>query len=361
MSQAAFHKQKQKRLYNLADIGTLKARLEAETEPRVTVSFYRYVRIEDPAAMRDRLYETWEGFGVLGRIYVAAEGINAQCSIPAPRYAEFLAHLESVFPTMPLKVAVEQDAESFYKLIVKCKRKILADGQDDDSYDVTNVGSHLTAAEFNAALARPGTVVVDVRNNFESEIGHFEGALRPDVATFRDELPVIKEMLAGKEENKILLYCTGGIRCEKASAWLKHQGFKDVNQLYGGIINYAHQVREQGLENKFIGRNFVFDARMGESISGDVIASCHQCGSPADMHTNCAWDGCHLLFIQCSSCAETMDGCCSPECQDTLKLPEEDKKKLRQEIAAQAPAFRRSRRDPHEAVRLAVARSGSAT
>jgi UPF0176 protein len=352
VSKPAFKKQELKPLYNKYDIETLKTKVAQETEPRITISFYRYAHITYPEVLRDELFSAWQDLNVLGRIYVAREGINAQCSIPKSHYASFLQHLEHVFPSMPIKVALAQDAESFYKLVVKVRKKILADGLSDDSYDVTNVGKHLTAEEFNHAMDLPETIVVDVRNNFESEIGYFKGALRPNVDTFKDELPVIKEMLAGNEDKKILLYCTGGIRCEKTSAWLKHQGFKDVNQLHGGIIYYANQVKEAGLENKFIGKNFVFDARMGEPISNDVIATCHQCGVAADTHTNCRWDGCHLLFIQCPSCADIMLGCCSAACRDITKLPEIDQKVLRQKAAAETPAFRRSRRNPKEVVQL---------
>ncbi|MEZ4741875.1 MAG: rhodanese-related sulfurtransferase [Bdellovibrionota bacterium] len=201
------------------------------------------------------------------------------------------------------------------------------------------------------AMNHEGTIVVDVRNHYESEIGHFQGALLPDVDSFREELPVIKEMLAGKEKNKVLLYCTGGIRCEKASAWLKHQGFQDVNQLHGGIIDYARQVKEQNLENKFIGKNFVFDRRMGERISSEIIAKCHQCGKPADTHRNCSWQACHILFIQCEECENKMEGCCSPECMEFVKLPLEEQKKLRKEAPAKKADFFHSRRRPDEKIR----------
>jgi len=348
----AFKKTVTKPLYNKFDLATLKAKVAKETQRRITISFYRYAHVTAPEILRDTLFAAWEELDVLGRIYLAREGINAQCSIPESKYTKFLEHLETIFPNMPIKVALAQDAESFYKLVVKVRKKILADGLADDSYDVTNVGRHLNAEEFNEAMDLPGTIVVDVRNKFESEIGYFRGALRPNVDTFKDELPVIKEMLEGQEDKKILLYCTGGIRCEKTSAWLKHQGFRDVNQLHGGIIHYANQVKQIGLENKFIGKNFVFDARMGEPISGDVIATCHQCGEPADTHTNCRWDGCHLLFIQCSSCSEIMLGCCSVDCRDITKLSEVEQKILRQKVAAETPAFRRSRRDPKEVVQL---------
>lgn len=351
-TKSAYRKNEPKKLFNFLDINALKAKVAAETEPRITISFYRYVYLIDLRPLRDRLYDVWEGFNVLGRIYLAQEGVNAQCSMPASRYPEFLEHLKGVFPDIPIKVALENETESFYKLIVKVRKKILADGMDDNSYDVTNVGKHLNAEEFNEAMDLPGTVVVDVRNNFESEIGHFHGALRPDVDAFKDELPLIKQMLEGKEHAKVLLYCTGGIRCEKTSAWLKHEGFTDVNQLHGGIIDYANQVQARNLENKFLGKNFVFDARMGEPVSGDVISNCHQCAAPADTHTNCRWDGCHLLFIQCGTCAEVMDGCCSPQCRQSLMLPEDLQRELRQKMALETPAFRRSRRRPQDVVKL---------
>lgn len=342
---------KHKHLHNSYDIETLKAMLAAEDFDRITISFYRYVIQENPEMLRDELYLEWNELGVLGRIYLAREGINAQLSVPEHNYKKFLQKLELRYPAMPIKKAVAENKESFYKLIVRLKKKILADGMNDDSYDVTNVGNHLNAEEFNKALDTEGTIVVDIRNHYESEIGHFKEALLPDVDSFREELPLVKDMLKGKENNKILLYCTGGIRCEKTSAWLKHQGFKDVNQLHGGIIDYAKQVKEQGLENKFIGKNFVFDSRMGERISDDVIAKCHQCGKPADTHRNCEWQPCHILFIQCKECDDKMQGCCSPECQDYIKLPEEKQRALRKELTVQTEDFFHSRRRPNESVR----------
>jgi len=171
--------------------------------------------------------------------------------------------------------------------------------------------------------------VVDMRNHYESEVGHFRGAVLPDADTFRQELPMVTGLLKDQKDKKILLYCTGGIRCEKASAYLKHEGFEDVNQLNGGIIHYARQVEAEGLESKFIGKNFVFDERMGERITHEVISVCHQCGSASDRHVNCANDDCHLLFIQCESCAEGMKGCCTVACKSIIELPLEEQIKLR--------------------------------
>lgn len=320
-----------KGLYNKLGPEELRKKLEAEDFARRTVSFYKYVIIENPAAMRDKLYEQWKDLNCLGRIYVAREGINAQMNVPEHHWTEFVdrlyAHPE--FRDVPFKIAVEDDGKSFLKLTVKVRHKIVADGLDEDSWDVTNVGRHLTADDWNAAIASGKAIVVDIRNHYESEIGHFEGALLPQSETFRDELPEVLEMLKGKEDQKILLYCTGGIRCEKTSAYLKHHGFNDVNQLHGGIIDYARQIKEKDLPNLFHGKNFVFDERLGETISCEVISHCHQCGEPCDHHVNCANVNCNLLFIQCESCAKEMEACCSEECRDIIHLPEDQQKELR--------------------------------
>lgn len=318
-------------LYNRVNKKELKKKLREETFKRITVSFYRYVIINDPNLLRDELFKEWSELTIFGRIYVAREGINAQMSVPEGNWEAFKQKLFSrkEFKDIPFKIAVEDDGKSFYKLTVKVRNKIVADGLDDNTFDVTNVGNHLTAKEFNDALEMPETIVVDMRNHYESEVGRFENAICPDADTFKEELPMVVDLLNNKKENKILLYCTGGVRCEKASAYLKHKGFKDVNQLHGGIIEYARQVRNAGLPSKFKGKNFVFDERVGERITDDVISQCHQCGSTCDNHVNCANDDCHLLFIQCDECAKKMNGCCTPHCMEIIALPIEEQRKLR--------------------------------
>lgn len=318
-------------LHNKYDKATLRKKLDEEDFKRKTLSFYRYVIISDPELYRDALYRRFEALSVLGRIYIAREGVNAQLSVPEHNWSLFVDLLESdeYLKGMPLKIAVEDDGKSFYKLIVRLKKKIVADGLDDDAFDVTNVGKHLNAREFNEAMDIPGTVVIDMRNHYESEVGHFSGALLPEVDTFREELMKTVDMVSDKKDQKILLYCTGGVRCEKASAWFKHHGFKDVNQLYGGVIQYAREIKEQGLPSKFIGKNFVFDDRLGERITDDIISTCHQCGEKCDTHVNCANDDCHLLFIQCEKCNQEWSGCCTPECRHIASLPQEEQIRLR--------------------------------
>ncbi len=309
-------------LYNRISREELKKRLHQETFTRKTISFYRYFYISDPQSFRDQIYQDWNAINCFGRIYVAKEGINAQMSVPEHHFEAFLDSLKNyeIFQNIPIKYAVEDDGKSFYKLTIKVRPKLVADGLEDRSFDVTNVGNHLSGLEFHNLVGKEDTIVVDMRNYYESEIGYFEGAICPEADTFREELDIVSNELKGKEDKKLLLYCTGGIRCEKASAYLKHQGFNDVNQLHGGIIEYARQIKEHGIESKFIGKNFVFDERMGESISGKIVAHCHQCGSPFDTHSNCANDSCHLLFIQCPSCAKKYNNCCSDDCKEELKL-----------------------------------------
>ena len=309
--------------------------IEQSGKQRLTLSFYAYAHITDPQQFRDNLFRAWNPLEVLGRIYVAKEGINAQLSLPADNFYQFKDHIET-YPFMKgirLNVAVEQDDMSFLKLTIKVRSKIVADGLNDDTFDVTNKGVHLKANEFNSMLNDPNTIVVDMRNHYESEIGHFVGAIKPDVDTFRESLPIIENQLANhKEDKNLLMYCTGGIRCEKASAFFKHKGFKNVYQLEGGIIEYTRQVKSEGLESKFIGKNFVFDHRLGERITDDIVSQCHQCGKPCDNHTNCANEACHLLFIQCDECKAASENCCSTTCQDIIHLPVEEQRALRRGI-----------------------------
>lgn len=306
-------------------------KLAQETAPRQTLSFYRYVIIKNPEAERDELFKSWSELGVLGRVYISREGINAQINLPKPNVEKFRALIDAspYFSKVPFKFAIEEPAIAFWKLSIKVKKQIVADNLPANTYDITNVGKHLNAVEFHQEMEN-GALVVDMRNKYESDIGHFDGAVTPNSQRFGDELQEVINTLADKKDEKILLYCTGGIRCEKASAFLKHNGFADVNQLYGGIINYKHEIEEKGLASKFIGKNYVFDGRMAEAVTNDVIGNCYTCGSSADTYDNCANDLCHALFIQCASCKEKMFGACGTECAKIAALPIEEKKKLRQ-------------------------------
>jgi UPF0176 protein len=333
-------------LYNTLSAKEREALIEEAGQERLTISFYKYAHIGNTSIFRNHMFINWNALDVLGRIYVAHEGINAQLSVPANNFDAFKVHLDNIsfLNNVRLNIAIEHNNKSFLKLKVKVRNKIVADGLNDRTFDVTDKGIHVDAERFNELIEDPDTILVDMRNHYESEIGHFKNAVTPDVDTFRDSLDIIEKKLAAhKEDKKLVMYCTGGIRCEKASAYYRHKGFKKVYQLEGGIIEYARQVENRKLENKFIGKNFVFDHRRGERITDDVIAQCHQCGKPCDTHVNCANEACHLLFIQCRACATAMNDCCSDTCKEIHALPHEEQKKLRKGKGASNKIFKKGR------------------
>lgn len=306
--------------------------IEKAGEKRFTLSFYKYELIKNLEIFRNFLFVQFNSIDVLGRIYIANEGINAQLSLPAKNIYLLKKILDEIsfLKNVRLNIAIEHDNQSFLKLKIKIRDKIVADGLGNDQYDLKNNGIHVNASEFNELLNDKNTIAIDMRNHYESEIGHFEGANLPDVDTFRESLPIInKKYSKHKKDKKILMYCTGGIRCEKASAYLMQNGYEKVYQLEGGIIEYTRQVKSQDIQNKFIGKNFVFDNRRSERISQKIISKCHQCGSKCDDHVNCNNEACHLLFIQCEKCRIKYNGCCSTDCEEIYRLPVDDQKKLR--------------------------------
>ncbi|RXK85448.1 oxygen-dependent tRNA uridine(34) hydroxylase TrhO [Filimonas effusa] len=332
-------------LHNRISQEELKQRLYAETEARTTISFYQYFTIANPQEFRDSLYKQLFALKVFGRIYIAKEGINAQISVPQSGFEELRACLYAIpaLNGLRLNIAVDDDGKSFWVLKIKVRDKIVADGINDPSFSMEQRGKYLDASGVNELIDDKNTVFVDMRNHYEYEVGHFVNAIEVPSDTFRDQLPMAVDMLRGQEDKNIVMYCTGGIRCEKASAYMLHHGFKNVFHLEGGIINYAKQVKDNGMDSKFIGKNFVFDDRLGERITNDVIASCHQCGKPCDAHTNCKNDGCHLLFIQCEECAEKYAGCCSEECKETIHMPVARQKELRKGVENGQNIFNKSK------------------
>jgi UPF0176 protein len=332
-------------LHNRISNKELKEKLYEENFPRTTISFYQYFTIQDPLVFRDELYKGLNHLQVFGRIYIATEGINAQISVPTHLFKDFKTYLYSIkgLEGLRLNIAVNDNGKSFWVLRIKQRSKIVADGIEDASFSMENKGKYVNALQMNELISSPETIVIDMRNHYEYEVGHFVNAIEIPSDTFREQLPMAADMMKDKKDKNIIMYCTGGIRCEKASAYMLHHGFKNVFHLEGGIINYANQIKEEGLESQFKGKNFVFDDRLGEKITEDIISKCHQCGAPCDTHTNCKNDGCHLLFIQCPSCAETYAGCCTQACTDIVHLPEEKQIELRKGIDKGQQIFNKSK------------------
>lgn len=338
-------KDKKEILYNKQSGEELKKLLWEETIKRITISFYQYFNVQNPDELRSKMYKNFNELKVFGRIYLAHEGINAQISVPENNFNQFKDYLYSIdgLNGIRLNIAVDDDGKSFWVLKIKVREKIVADGITDDTFDINNRGSYVNAEEFNELAKDPNVVLVDMRNHYEYEVGHFDNAIEIPSDTFREQLPMAVEMLKDQKDKRIIMYCTGGIRCEKASAWMLHNGFKNVAHLEGGIINYVNIVKEKGLTNKFKGKNFVFDNRLGEQIGDEIISNCHQCGKPADTHINCANSGCHLLFIQCAKCKEKYEACCSSKCQEIIHLPEDEQKELRKGIFNGQKIFNKSK------------------
>lgn len=334
-------------LYNRTSQKELKEKLLKEEFTRITVSFYQYFPIDDPQHFRDELFIALDALQVFGRIYVAHEGINAQVSVPEHCYESFENLIQHLIPSdnKPLRLnkATDDNGKSFWVLKIKVREKIVADGIQDSEFSMAKKGKYVTAEEFNTLTNLDDTILVDMRNHYEYEVGHFQNAIEIPSDTFREQLPMSVKMLKNKKEKTIIMYCTGGIRCEKASAYMLHHGFQNVFHLEGGIIHYVNKVKELQLENKFIGKNFVFDDRLGEKVGNEIISKCHQCGTPADTHVNCINPGCHLLFIQCEKCKEKYEECCSTECQSIIHLPEEEQIQLRKGMDKGRNIFNKSK------------------
>ena len=330
-------------LHNRVSQQELKKKLYEENIPRTTLSFYQYFTIENPKQSRDELYIALNNLQVFGRIYIAHEGINAQVSVPTVHFEALKNYLHSIpgLQGIRLNVAVDDvkankenvpHAKSFWVLKIKVREKIVADGITDATFSMQKKGKYVDAIAMNTLMDDENTIVIDMRNHYEYEVGHFKNAIEIPSDTFREQLPMAVDMMKDKKDKNIIMYCTGGIRCEKASAYMMHNGFENVFHLEGGIINYAQQTKAASLPSQFIGKNFVFDDRLGERITPDIIATCHQCTAAADTHTNCKNEACHLLFIQCAACAIKYDGCCSHACQQVIHLPIEQQIQIRKGI-----------------------------
>jgi len=334
-----------KTLHNRVSRAVLKQKAQNDSTPRHTISFYCYFPIDDTQQFRDKWYEHFAALDIFGRVYVATEGINAQISCPTANLDSLKEFIDTHAPLkgLRLNLAVDERRNSFYVLDIKIRNRIVADGIEDPGFSMQNKGRYVDAEQFNELIKEQNTLVIDMRNHYEYEVGRFRNAIEIPSDTFRQQLPMAADMFKHDKDRNIIMYCTGGIRCEKASAWMLHNGYKNVFHLEGGIINYVNEARRNGLENHFIGKNFVFDERLGERISDDVISSCHVCGKPCDTHVNCTNSSCHLLFIECDECQEKLNGCCSEECKEFIQLSPEMQKIKRKGLDKGQNIFNKSR------------------
>ncbi|CAI2165903.1 12444_t:CDS:2 [Funneliformis geosporum] len=267
--------------------------------------------------LRENMLSRLEEMGIVGRIYIASEGINAQVSCPIEKLEELRKYCDEVLNLNDVVFNFSTyHVKAFRKLHVKARNKIVADGLESGLYDLSKQPYYLAPEEWHKALsnAKEPPLLIDMRNHYERQIGYFVNSVRPDVDTFRDSIKAMNEICEGKQNEEIYMYCTGGIRCSKAGSILLSKGFKSVKMLKGGITAYGRFVKDNpSVTSLYKGRNFTFDKRLGEPITNDIISQCHTCGKPCDTHTNCRNKTCNLLFIQCEECKIRLQRTCGTE------------------------------------------------
>ena len=289
-----------------------------EQPPFLVLLYYLYCDISDPELYRDQQRSLCEQHGLLGRIIVAQEGINGTLSGPRAACAAYMAamHADPMTAAMTFKIDEEQ-GHVFPKLSVKARSEIvtLGLGSEDLSPNETT-GHHLTPAEWKDQMSEPDTVILDARNDYEFDLGHFKGAIRPDIGNFKELPGWIKEHRSELDGKKILTYCTGGIRCEKFSGYLVQEGFDDVNQLLGGIVEYGKDPEARG-EN-YDGECYVFDQRIGvpiNHVNPKIVSHCTHCGEKCSRYLNCAHPPCNAQHFCYEACEPKSQRYCCTDCQ----------------------------------------------
>lgn len=309
-------------LHNLVSNKKLKNKMLFDDVSRITISFYKYFLIYNPKKLRDDWYINFKRFGILGRVYIAKEGINAQISIPINMYSRaknFIRNYSNVLKDVWINIALD-NRKAFWVLKMKVKNTILADHLSRNCYDLNYTGKYLNAIDVNIMLNQKDVIFLDIRNCYEYKIGHFKRAVNIPVNTFKMQLEEIIKFLKDEKEKKIVMYCTGGIRCEKASAFMLYNGFKNIYQIKGGIIGYVNSAKKYGIPIFFQGKNFVFDARISEKVSNHVLSKCSQCNEYCDFYKNCYNQSCHNLFLQCLKCSKKFENFCSKHCYYVSKM-----------------------------------------
>ncbi|KAG0196572.1 hypothetical protein BGX28_009984 [Mortierella sp. GBA30] len=328
----------------------------------ITLSFYQFRPIAQDDLIKIQYYflSDLRAMDVVGRIYVSTEGINAQISCPKALVEEFKSYYSThwpIFDKIRFNPAMSE-GKAFKKLHVRIRDQLVSDGIDNSTFDLHNEPTYLTPEQWHKELSSRSEppILIDMRNHYESAIGHFEHAIRPDVTTFRENVDAMLDICKGKEDKDIYMYCTGGIRCTRSGALLKSNGFKSVKMLQGGVTAYGRYIQEQRearatvefgrdveksnddavVENQethihsiYKGKNFTFDKRLGEPITDEVLAQCHICGTACDTYCNCSNMACNLLMISCPSCLEKHQGTCgSGSCVEMVKELNEKQKQI---------------------------------
>lgn len=286
--------------------------------------FYKFVRIENPAAFTAEHLQYCKELGIKGRILIAAEGINGTLSGTVEQTEKYMNDLRAnpLFADIVFKID-EVEGHTFKKMFVRHKEELVTFRYEEELDPNVISGKRLSPAEFYEQLQQDDVIVLDGRNDYEYDIGHFRGAIRPEIDSFREFPEWIRQNLGEHKDKKILTYCTGGIRCEKLTGFLLNEGFNDVAQLEGGIVTYGKDPQVNG--RLFDGKCYVFDERISVPINRTdediVIASCYHCGTTHDRYINCPV--CNLQYVCCEDCEDEHHGFCSDACREaSLAVPQ---------------------------------------
>lgn len=288
-------------------------------ETGTIILFYKYVTIDFPEQLQRWQKTLCQQLGLRGRIILAHEGINGTLGGSTEAIEQYVNIMRQnvLFADIHFKTSAGS-AEHFPRLQVSIKREITALGIDPQQLPANKAAPALTPQETHALLQNKpdNLVILDTRNRYESRIGTFEGAITPDIQYFK-ELPIYidehADLFAGKQ---VLMFCTGGVRCERASAYLQEKGVAEkVWHIRGGIHCYA----EEFPNGFFKGNNYVFDSRVAMPVSNDILDSCDQCGIASNLVTNCRNAACNKQYLSCVDCRKATDTCCSAECQELVR------------------------------------------
>jgi UPF0176 protein len=291
---------------------------ELQEYPYRVLLYYKYVPIQDPVEESRRHLEFCNSLGLKGRILFAPEGINGTVSgtIQATEAYMHAMQNDPRFSDIVWKIDPEKE-HCFRKMHVRPKKELVTFRLAEDVNPLEKTGTYVEPVEFYNLMQDPDAVIVDARTDYEYDLGHFKGAIRPDVDSFRDFPKWVQDNLAQFKDKKVLTYCTGGIRCEKFSAYLLREGFKDVYQLHGGIVTYGKDPEVKGA--LFEGNCYVFDERVSVPVNhteeAHLISHCVYCGTPSDLYVNCGNMDCHKQHFQCAECLEKSLCSCSEACQ----------------------------------------------
>lgn len=282
-------------------------------KPYTVLLYYCYTKIENPELFREQHHALCLQLNLRGRIIVAHEGLNGTVSglqADCQAYMDSL-HADPRFAAIDFK-SEASETPAFSKLHVRVKSEIVYSGLEHIDPNV-RTGVHLSPQEFKEMMKQEDVVVLDVRSIYEHSLGHFKNAVTLDIENFREFPDKISELEKYKDK-KILTYCTGGIKCEKASAFLLESGFENVYQLHGGIIKYGIEANGEDFE----GKCYVFDNRLAtevNTVNPKVVSTCYVCGTVSDRMVNCANPECNIHVPICEECGHELEGACSPTCQ----------------------------------------------